>query len=347
MSKDAEENSRFNWPIVGHLNIVNYLQRSLTNNSIAHAYLFVGTPHLGKATVAKSFTDSLICQNLAKDNEDNEKIPCGSCNGCKQIKNGIHPDVYWLSREVNDKTDKLKKNISIEQIRQIQSKLSLHSFLNSYKIAIIDEAETLSLEAANALLKLLEEPTAKTVLILLTANLAKIPKTVASRCQVLKFLPVKYEDIFDHLRSLKVDRKKATVLANLSFGQPGMAINYATDNELYLDFQDQAKQFVTLLGSKANTRLKMLGEVVDLKDINSIKDSLNIWSKVLRDLVLIKLNNENLISNHRFLTDLKELASKFSPKSLASTIINLNSSRRYLDANVNPKLVLENLVLNF
>ena len=109
MSKD--DNSRFNWPVVGHLNIVSYLQGSIDNDSISHAYLFVGSPRLGKMTVAKNFVDSLICENLHQAPADSRTIPCGDCNGCRQVKNTIHPDVFWLSREVNDKTGKIKKKI--------------------------------------------------------------------------------------------------------------------------------------------------------------------------------------------------------------------------------------------
>src|SRR3989344_1191746 len=176
MSKVINKQSK--WPIVGHSHIVSYLQNSLNNLKLAHAYLFVGLDHVGKAAVAGYFINSLVCQNLEVEAL---AVPCGECQSCRQALSGNHPDVYWLARELNEKTDKLKKNISIEQVRQLQNKLSLRSFLNSYKIAVVSEAQTLSAEAANSLLKTLEEPSARTVLILLAENLARLPQTIVSR----------------------------------------------------------------------------------------------------------------------------------------------------------------------
>ena len=170
MSKKSED--QFKWPIIGHSNIVSYLKKCLATNNASHAYLFVGQSHIGKTTVAESFVNSLICENL---HQGNGQVPCGACQCCQQLSNKIHPDVYWLKREINEKTGELRKNISIEQIRELQNKLSLHSFLNSYKVAVINEAEALSQEAANSILKTLEEPTAKTVLIIKSSPWSRIP----------------------------------------------------------------------------------------------------------------------------------------------------------------------------
>jgi len=339
-----KENNRFEWPIIGHSNIVGYLKKGLTSLKVSHAYLFVGPLHIGKTTVAQNFVNSLICENL---HQGQGPVPCGQCQCCQQVANKIHPDVFWLSRETNEKTGKLKKNISIEQIRELQNKLSLHSFLNSYKVAVINEAEALSLEAANSLLKTLEEPTPKTVIIMLVTNIATLPQTIISRCQVLNFLPVRTEEIFDHLRSLKVERKKAKVLAELSFGRPGIAINYTEEPEDYINFQNQAKQFVALMTADLSSRFKMLGELVDLRQVDSAKETLGIWSKVLRDLVLIKYSAENFISNLKLLPELKPLVSHYSSDDLFGFLAGVNLSQRYLSANVNPRLTLENLILNF
>jgi len=339
-----EENNCFEWPIIGHSNIVSYLKKGLASLKVSHAYLFVGPLHIGKTIVAQNFVNSLICENLHKNEGP---VPCGQCQYCQQIAKKIHPDVFWLSRETNEKTGKLKKNISIEQIRELQNKLSLHSFLNSYKVAVINETETLSLEAANSLLKTLEEPTPKTVIIMLVTNAATLPQTIISRCQVLNFLPVRTEEIFDHLRSLKIERKKAKVLAELSFGRPGIAINYIEEPEDYINFQSQAKQFVSLMTADMNSRFRMLEELVDLRQVDSAKETLSIWSKILRDLVLIKYSAENLISNLKLLSELKPLARNYSSDDLLDFLTSVSLSRRYLSANVNPKLTLENLILNF
>lgn len=339
-----KENIRFEWPIVGHSNIVSYLQKGLEGQRVSHAYLFVGLQHIGKTIMAENFVNSLICENF---HSNKGSVPCGECQCCRQVSNQVHPDVAWLGREVNEKTGKLKKNISIEQIRTLQNRLSLHSFLNSYKVAVINEAETLSLEAANSLLKTLEEPTPKTVIVLLTTTVSALPRTVISRCQILNFLPVSTEEIFNHLLSLKIDRKKAKTISELSFGRPGTAINYIEQPEDYNDFQASAKQFLTLMKSDLSSRFKMIGELVDLKNVGLVKETLNTWSKVIRDLILIRYLAENLISNSKLLPELQPLATSYSSDDLMSFMRDVNLSQRYLAANVNPKLTLENLVLNF
>jgi len=338
------ENSRFQWSIVGHQSIVSYLQNNLEDSQIAHAYLFVGPEHIGKTTVSENFVNSLVCENL---DQEAGAIPCGQCQHCRQVAKGIHPDVFWVQRTADEKNGKLKKNISIEQMRELQNKLGLHSFLDSYKVAVINEASTLSPGAANSLLKTLEEPTPKTVIVLLAANLARLPQTIFSRCQVLRFLPVSDQEIFDYLLSLKVERKKARVLAALSFGRPGVAANYSSDPDCYNNFQDQVKQFVILLKSDINERFKMIGELIEFNNIDSAKEVLLIWNKVLRDLILIKHSAEDFISNLKLLPDLRQLAATYSNDSLLRIMSEVNSARRYLEHNVNPKLTLENLVLNF
>ena len=144
MSKTDETQS--SWPIVGHSNFVSYLKHCLGSSQVGQAYLFIGPAHLVKTTLTKHFVDQLV--------EGADQV---------SVNPKLHPDIHWLARETNEKTGKLKKNISIEQVRQLQNKLSLHSFLNTYKVGVITQAHTLSTEAANSLLKTLEEPTPKTI----------------------------------------------------------------------------------------------------------------------------------------------------------------------------------------
>jgi len=337
------EIKQFNWSVVGHANIVSYLQQNLKSGNIAQAFLFYGPPHLGKTTVVKYLVNSLVCRNL---HEKSETVPCGKCECCKQVANNIHPDVYWLKRGMSETTGRLSKNISIEQIRQLQNMLGLHSFLNSYKIAVINEAETLSQEAANSLLKTLEEPASQTIIILIASGIANLPKTIASRCQAIKFLPVATQEIFDHLLSLKIDRKKAKYLAGISLGRPGMAVNLAGNRESYEDFQESVRQFVALADSDLAGRFKTISELSSANEIDGLKQVLLVWRRVLRDLLLIKNSAQNLISNLFIAGDLNKLADHYSRDKIIELIGEIGQTRKYLDANVNPKLALENLIIN-
>ena len=154
----------FNWPLVGNDHIVEYLAKSIANNNIGGSYIFTGPDNLGKTTVAKYFANALVCLNK----EQGEGIlPCGQCSACEQVNKQIHGDVHLIKKE------KDKKNISIEQVREFIRVLGMASFLNSYKIGIIKHAESLSLEASNALLKTLEEPKVKVIIILVSSSIFK------------------------------------------------------------------------------------------------------------------------------------------------------------------------------
>ncbi|MFA6409961.1 MAG: DNA polymerase III subunit delta' [Candidatus Buchananbacteria bacterium] len=334
----------FKWSIIGHRQIVSYLQNNLKNSQTAHAYLFCGPSHIGKSTVAKEFLASLVCRNL---HQKQSSVPCGQCDCCKQINSQIHPDVYWLKREINEKTGKKKKNISIEQVRELQNKLSLHSFLDTYKIAVIADAQTLSQEAANSLLKTLEEPSPKTIIILLATNSAELPATIISRCQLIKFYPVDPKDIFDHLIDLKVERKKAKTLTALSFGRPGVALNYFLAPEKYEAFEEQIQEFVSLIKSGNIERFKMISEIIESHDADELKEILAVWTKVIRDLLLLRIGAQDFISNLNLFSELEQVAKVYQSKDLIENLKKINQAKRYLSANVNPKLALENLVLNF
>ena len=324
MSKEGFSKSK--WSIIGHSNIVNYLQSSLAGNRLVHAYLFTGPKNVGKTTVAKAFISDLL--GYFEDFSS-------------------HPDVYWIEREVNEKTEKRKKNISIEQVRQVQNKLSLSSFADSYKVAVINEAHLLSTEAANSLLKTLEEPTAKTILILLAADTARLPLTVLSRCQVIKFLPVSSQDIYDYLQGQKVDRKKAKALAAMSFGRPGIALNCLENKNELVDYRDEVGNFLKIIESDVNSKFKAVTELVKSREIDGVKEALILWTKILRDVMLVKNSNESFVGHPHILEDLEELSAKYTNRKILQLISQINLSKKYLDANLNSKLTLENLVLNF
>lgn len=159
--------------IAGHEKIIDFFAKVIKNGQLSHAYCFAGPSEAGKKTVAETLSAEILQTNR-------EKL-------------ARHPDFFLVQQEWDEKTEKTKKDISVKQIRDLRERLSLGAFYNGYKIAIIDEAEKLSEEAANALLKTLEEPSGKTVLFLITKDEDKLPATIVSRCQAIYFQPVKTE----------------------------------------------------------------------------------------------------------------------------------------------------------
>ncbi|MDH4129872.1 MAG: DNA polymerase III subunit delta', partial [Spirochaetota bacterium] len=216
--------------IIGHQHIIKFLNISIKKNRLAHAYLFAGPEHLGKETIAKEFVKSILCEK-----RKNNFVYCNKCSNCINIDSGLHPDFIYLEPRLEQKGKVIKKlDININQIRDLQHKLSLMPYSAAYKIAIIDEIDRLNQEAANCLLKTLEEPPNNSILILIAHNLKQILPTIKSRCQLIKFEIVNQKEIFDGLKAMngiKSSCYNLEIINKLSLGYPGLAIKFLKERD--------------------------------------------------------------------------------------------------------------------
>ena len=328
---------KYVWKTIGHKPITNFLGKSITNQKLSHAYLFYGPKSIGKNHLANRLAQILQCSSK-------EDKPCERCPACQQIKKNIHPDVYKIIKEEG------KKNISIEQIRELQSKLSLTSFTNSYKIAIIERAQGLSHQAWNSLLKTLEEPTSKTVIILITDQIKQIPSTIVSRSQVLRFNPISVQEIEKYLNNkLKIEKKQAEILAHLSFGRIGQAINFVQNPKNFIDYKNKIKEFLQILSSNFSQNSKLVESYISpkmefTKKVQIYQNLLQAWNLIIRDLALLKHNQKNLVNTFAKI-ELEKLQSSFTPDQLKNILQKIEKTKGYLSANVSPKLAMENLLL--
>ncbi|MEI6288099.1 MAG: DNA polymerase III subunit delta' [bacterium] len=335
---------QFNWDICGHEPIVNFLQSAIISERVAHAYLFVGPAGLGKFSVAKEFIKSLFCS------QSGEISPCGKCHHCRQLKNGVHPDVYVVEKQVNEKTGKLKREIVIDQIRDLKSRLQQATLLNSYKVAIISEAQFINTEAANAILKILEEPTPKTVIILIADDADELPSTVASRCQVLKFLPVAKKEIEKYLGRSGVSMEETKKLSAMAVGRPGLALSFWQDNEKQIKYNKQTIDFLNLSISPLSKRFSFVADLIDWdKDdgvnIGSLKEMFSVWRSMLRDCLLFQSDSRQLMANMSSVIGIEKNQSVFSYFKIKKNLEAINSAEAYFDRNISAKNVLENLII--
>lgn len=342
LEKKVLNKINFNWPVVGHKNIINFLEKSILNNNLSQAYIFSGPKHLGKSKLAEILVANILCQGKVR--------PCGECPQCKQLKTGIHPDIFKVQRE-EDKSGKLKKNIAIEQVRLLKNNLAASAFLKSYKFAIIFEAERLNEAASNGLLKTLEEPTGNTVLILITNQIEKILPTIRSRCQIIQFLPVDKKKIIDHLADLSGKTKLSQTLANLCHGRPGVAIDFLNNQEKLEKHTNQTELLIDLFNQNITERFKSLGGITSQKRdsqkmISEIELLLDNWLLALRDIMLIKNLASQFVANQKII-EKSENFKNLNNKSILKLISNINEAKIYLGLNANPQLVVENLVLTF
>jgi len=337
----------YNWGIIGHQKISEFLQKSLDNDKISHAYLLAGPEHIGKSLMAKKFMATILCHDYHKNAKIlADKIPCGQCVFCTQLAKGIHPDVYFLKKEED------KKNISVEQVREMQKFLSLTSFLNSYKIALIENAEQMSESAQNALLKVLEEPTKNTLIILLCPDSNLLLPTIVSRCQLVKFYPVSQDEISHHLISLGASREQARLYSTLANGQIGLAINFFQNPELFTAYLGQTEMFLSNFTANLVQKFSNLDNSLQDFKGNIEKNSyllgeLKLWESILRDILMCKQGLISFLANLHFQNSLEKIAARYSTLEIISFLNQLKQIKKYLTYNINPRLAVENLVLNF
>lgn len=327
---------QYDWPEIGNNSLIDFLDQSLALQKLAQTYIFAGSEDLGKSTIALAFANNLILS----DGQEARDF------------SSVNSDLHILNREVG------KKNISIEAVRDFIKMLSLSSFLNSYKIGIIKEAETLSSEAASALLKTLEEPRDKVIIILLTSSVDLLMPTIVSRSQVLYFYPVALEIVYDYLlKELKLSRTDAKDMASLAAGRPLLAVKFAQNEAVYQRNLEMARIFLAFFSLNIPERLKVLATFLtsDVGPLTADKADaiLESWQRVTRDLVLKATNCPELIQHTALIKEIEAVGNRFvSPTNEEalrhySKILELfNMLKKYLAANVAPSAVLEQVVYN-
>nr|HPN66588.1 DNA polymerase III subunit delta' [Candidatus Omnitrophota bacterium] len=183
--------------VIGQELAVDLLKRSISDGRLAHAYLFIGPEGTGKSLLARIFAQALNCENKGAD-------PCGECVSCRKIEGGIHPDVVAVVPEGKS------VQIGIEPVRRMEASMSLKPYEGRTKVFIVDGADRMTEEAANSLLKTLEEPPKDTVMVLLASNMFKLQPTIVSRCQKVLFHPLGERSIMKELiERYGLDEKRA------------------------------------------------------------------------------------------------------------------------------------------
>lgn len=321
--------------IVGQEKLVDFFDKLAVlsaTEALNGSFILVGPPSSGKKTLATVLAAKLLCQ--AKNDR-----PCGECQSCREIKAKVNSDLYWLT------VDEDKKNISVEEVRALIRSLSLSSLTYEYKVAIIDRAELLSQGAGNALLKTLEEPSKKTVVILLVNDLEKLPKTIVSRSQVFNLRPIKPDLVYDWLVNERgVKRSQAKSWSHLSLGWPGVAIKFSTAPELEKAHLETAEVFLRALELGLPEALVAVEKL--LKSSADAEDILNIWQAVARDCLLSLLGQADWLRYGQLTKEVKSFKSPINELRVLGWYRLLSQAKEYLRANVSPKLVLENIIIN-
>lgn len=326
------------WQVAGQ-KAVSRLQRSLEADTLAHAYLIVGPAHVGKATLAANLAQALNCEASER--------PCLECDSCRRIASSGHADVQITSLNRNEDASEAKL-ISIDQIKQMQHAASLPPFEGSCKVFIIDGAELLSTEAANCLLKTLEEPFEKVVFILLTVNDSLLPETVVSRCQRLEMVPLPAAEVEQSLAGTVTEPERARLIARLSHGCTGWALAASADDSLLQQRDEDMDRMLEILAADCEERFSYVSRLAARFGQNraAVYGILDLWLDFWRDLMLVKVGCGDMITNVDRQAALEEMAAGYSLHQIRDFIEGIRAAGQQLRQNANPRLALEVLMLD-
>ena len=315
--------------IVGSQRIIEFLKNSIKNKRLCQSYLFCGPEYVGKKMIAIHFAASLLC--------DSQNFPCLECESCRQVFQGKHPDVYYVGK-IED------KEIGIDQIRKIKGIVNLTPLSGSSKIVIIEEADSLTISAANSLLKLLEDTPPNVFIILLARGFGNLPATLRSRCQVLRFLPPSSEELSCFLKKeFDLSLIDAQKISNLSLNLPRLAIKLAENKEEgFKNRENLMEKFIFFLSERNNLENKFKLANLILK--SETKQTLFFLLQFIRDLVLIKLKLSPSSTLER--KKLLDLSEKYSKTELYLFMNQILRTQSWIDRHANKKLSIENLVIN-
>jgi len=317
------------WQVAGHEWAVELLERSRANGRVAHAYLLIGLPQIGKTTLALNFAQALHC--LGEDK------PCGQCRSCLKIAHGNHPDVRVI--------EAVNGTIKIDQIRSMQREVALSPHEGRWKVYVIRQMERATTEAANCLLKTLEEPPAQVILMLTASDIDQLLPTIISRCQVLNLRPPSVLLVQKVLEGRwGVDPERAKLLARLSGGRLGWAVRASKGEAILRKRERRLDEMMELMGQGRVERLRYAQKLSQSPD--GLREVLDLWLIWWRDLLLIKGGSSTEITNIDREATLRSQAQGYNLTQMRDFIEALRAAVWQLEHNANTRLALEVLMLS-
>lgn len=322
-----------NWKLLGHNWAVDMLRQHVARNEIRHAYLFTGAPNIGKRTLALRLAQALNCENAQNG------IPCFTCKTCTQIEALRHPDLSVIQAETEGGT------LKVDQIRDLQRTINLRPYQSKYRVCLFLRFHEANDNAANALLKTLEEAPSHAVLILTAETPEQLLPTINSRCEILRLRPLPLETVISDLMQNGVDEERARLLAHISGGRPGFARKLVEDSTLLEKREEQLNDLQTLLPAARVEKFSYADKLS--KDKDAMRQTLLTWLSYWRDVLLRSANAETPLINIDRNMEIEFLASKLDLSSARKVVNSLESTLEKLDRNVNSRLLAEVLLLDF
>lgn len=329
----------------GNAGVVRYLQRCLDTGRLHHAYLIVGPAHVGKTTLALQLAQAANCTA-----PDAATRPCGACLPCRRIAAGQHADVRTVAVDPTGGEDGRgpRTVVGVDVVHDVLGTAHLRPFEGRSHVFIVQDAGRMSADAANAFLKLLEEPPPDVLILLLATEAGAVLPTVRSRCAMLELMPLPRAEVVRVLGDeLGVEPGQAEALARLSRGCIGWAIEAAADTAPVAALQQRLERVVNAAEGGLDVRFAHADDLARRfgRDRQTAREDLYLWLRWLRDVLLIQQGRADDITHLSWGDTLRRHAAALSPAQVSGWAHGVEEALDALDSNANARLALEVLML--
>jgi DNA polymerase-3 subunit delta' len=320
--------------MLGHQWAVGLLREHVARQSLRHAYLFTGPQGVGRRTLALRLTQAINCLQPSAPGE-----PCGACRACTLIGRMQHPDLAVVQAA------QIGGTLKVDQIRELQSSLSLSPYEAQYRVALLLRFEEAHISAQNAFLKTLEEPPPRVILLVTAESPERLLPTVVSRCEVIRLRPLSVDEVDLGLQERwKLPADEANLLAHLSGGRPGYALRLHQEPELLEARCQRLDAHQRLLTWSRAQRFDYAEKLA--KDKDGLQTTLQTWLSLWRDVLMCAAGSVAPLVNLDRADEIVRLAGRFGLSTANQSIAAIQRTTDMLEHNVNPRLAIEVLMLD-
>ena len=322
-----------NWNLVGNEWAVKLLREQIARDALRHAYLFTGPSGVGKRTLALRLAQALNCTQPIQP-----EIPCGQCKDCKQIEAMQHADLNIIQAENEGGV------LKVDQVREARRALNLKPYQSKYRVTIFLRFQEANDNAANALLKILEEAPSYAILILTADTPEQLLPTIVSRCEVLRLHPLKLEQVGSFLNERGANEEQARLVAHISSGRLGYALRLMQDSSA-LSFRDEKlNEMQSVIAASRVDKFSYAEKLA--KDKDTMRNVLLLWLSYWRDVLLRAGKSSVPMANVDRMKEIESTAERVSMSEARGVVVSLENSLSQLEANVNARLLAEILLLD-
>jgi DNA polymerase-3 subunit delta' len=315
------------------------LKKHVANGTTRHAYLFAGPPGLGRRTLGVRFAQALNCPTPLEAG-----IPCGECRDCRQIAALQHADLHVIQAEDDSQKPKIGGILKVDQIREIRKTLVYKPYQSKYRVALCLRFQEANDNAANALLKTLEEAPSYVVLILTADNPEQLLPTIVSRCEVLRLRPLSVEQVQAALERRGVEADRAKLIAHISGGRFGYALRMTEDDLLLEQREERLNDLQSLISGSRVEKFAYADKLA--KDKESMRQAFLIWLSYWRDVMLRSARAETPLVNIDRNVEIEDLAGRLDLSTARKVVSTLEGALEKMEQNVNSRLLAEVLLLD-